>query len=97
MFLTSRSPRRRPSWAIIRSKHADFQPVKAQPDEAWDMDVEKLIVSREGYDKMKAELDRLVTVEMVNISKELTKVADVSADMQGKRRVQRPDGKAGDA
>jgi transcription elongation factor GreA len=67
---------------IIKSKYPDFQPVKIQPDEAWELDVEKLIVSQEGYEKMKAELDRLVTVELVNISKELTKVADVSADIR---------------
>ncbi|OHD65625.1 MAG: hypothetical protein A2176_13345 [Spirochaetes bacterium RBG_13_51_14] len=67
---------------IIRAVHPDFQPVKAQPDEVWDLDVEKLIVSREGYEKMKAELDRLVNVELVNISKELSKVADVSADIR---------------
>jgi len=31
---------------------------------------------------MKSELDHLATVELVNISKELTKVADVSADLR---------------
>ena len=77
-----RNRRRRRSSAIIRAKHAGFQPLNLQPDEAWDLDVEKLIVSREGYEKMKAELDRLVTVELVNNSKELTKVADVSADIR---------------
>jgi transcription elongation factor GreA len=75
-------PQKEAFLGIIRSKHGDFQPLKVQPDEAWDLDVEKLIVSREGYEKMKAELDRLVTVELVNNSKELTKVADVSADIR---------------
>ncbi len=68
--------------SIIKAKYPDFQPVKTQPDEVWELDVEKLIVSQEGYEKMKDELDRLVTVELVNISKELTKVADVSADIR---------------
>ena len=75
-------PQKEAFLAIIQSKHGGFQPLKLQPDEAWDLDVEKLIVSREGYEKMKAELDRLVTVELVNNSKELTKVADVSGDIR---------------
>jgi transcription elongation factor GreA len=68
--------------SIIKAKYPDFQPVKVQPDEAWEGDVEKIFVSAEGYEKMKNELDRLVNVELVNISKELTKVADVSADLR---------------
>jgi transcription elongation factor GreA len=75
-------PQKEAFLAIIRAKHEGFQPLNLQPDEAWDLDVEKLIVSREGYEKMKAELDRLVSVELVNNSKELTKVADVSADIR---------------
>jgi transcription elongation factor GreA len=75
-------PQKESFLAIIQSKHEGFQPLKLQPDEAWDLDVEKLIVSREGYEKMKAELDRLVSVELVNNSKELTKVADVSGDIR---------------
>ena len=75
-------PQKESFLALIRSKHEGFQPVKAMPDEAWEQDIEKLIVSQEGYDRMKAELDRLVTVEIVNNSKELTKVADVSGDMR---------------
>lgn len=67
---------------VIKTAYPDFQPLKAQPDEEWEIDLEKLIVSREGYDKMKAELDRLVTVELVKNSRELTKVADVSADIR---------------
>ncbi len=75
-------PQKESFLALIRAKYADFQPAKAQPDEGWEQDVEKLIVSREGYDRMKAELDRLVTVEIVNNSRELTKVADVSGDIR---------------
>ncbi len=68
--------------SAIRSVHPDFQPVSTQPDESWELDEEKLITSREGYEKMKSELDRLVSVELVNISRELAKVADVSADIR---------------
>ena len=75
-------PQKEAFLAIIQLKHGGFQPLKLQPDEAWDLDFEKLIVSREGYEKMKAELDRLVTVELVNNSKELAKVADVSGDIR---------------
>ncbi len=67
---------------VIRSSHPDFQPLSALPDEGWELDEEKLITSREGYEKMKAELDRLVNVDLVNISRELAKVADVSADIR---------------
>ena len=75
-------PQKEAFMAAIRASHADFQPVKTGADEVWEVDVEKLIVSREGYEKMKASLDRLVNVELVNISRELTKVADVSADIR---------------
>jgi transcription elongation factor GreA len=75
-------PQKEAFLGAIRASHADFQPVKTGADEMWEVDVEKLIVSREGYEKMKASLDRLVNVELVNISRELTKVADVSADIR---------------
>ena len=69
-------------FSIIKAKYGDFQQAGTQPGEALEFDEEKLIVSREGYEKMKSELDHLATVELVNISKELTKVADVSADLR---------------
>ena len=52
---TWRSPRRRRSLASSWPVHADFQPVKAEVRRGVGLDVEKLIVSREGYEKMKAE------------------------------------------
>ncbi|HOD13553.1 MAG TPA: transcription elongation factor GreA [Spirochaetota bacterium] len=75
-------PQKEAFLGVIKASHAGFQPVKTGADEMWEVDVEKLIVSREGYEKMKASLDRLVSVELVNISRELTKVADVSADIR---------------
>jgi transcription elongation factor GreA len=68
--------------SIIKARYGDFQQAAPQSEEAMDLDEEKLIVSQEGYKKMKDELDRMVSVELVNISKELTKVADVSADVR---------------
>ncbi len=65
----------------IKAAYPDFQKsgIQAQDESAGE---EKLIVTREGYDRMKAELDRLAKVEMVNLSRELSKVADVSADLR---------------
>jgi transcription elongation factor GreA len=41
-----------------------------------------MIVSREGYDKIVGELNRMVNVEMMNLTKELAKVSDVSGDIR---------------
>ncbi|MDY6934581.1 MAG: transcription elongation factor GreA [Spirochaetota bacterium] len=70
-------------YAIIKNKYPEFQ-VKThlQVAEDWDIDVEKLIVSQEGYDRMRAELNRMVNVEMASLSKELAKVSDVSGDIK---------------
>ena len=68
--------------SLIRSRFSDFQPITAHAEEGWEPDEEKLIVSEEGHRKMKAELDRLVNVELGRISRELNKVAEVSADIR---------------
>jgi transcription elongation factor GreA len=67
--------------SLITKKYAEFKvTVSTAKDENWEREVEKLIVSREGYDKMNAELNRMVSVDMITLSKELSKVADVSGD-----------------
>ena len=68
---------------MIREKYPDFQPVESGAgtgDIKWDSEI--LMVSQEGYEKMKNELERLVNVEMVSISKELAKVSETTGDMR---------------
>ncbi|HOO70368.1 MAG TPA: transcription elongation factor GreA [Spirochaetota bacterium] len=67
-------------YSYIKDKNPDFQ--YAASTEDWDYQTEKLIVTQEGYDKMKRELERLVNEEMVNLSKELAKVSEATGDMR---------------
>ncbi|MBN1531894.1 MAG: transcription elongation factor GreA [Spirochaetes bacterium] len=69
--------------AAIKSVHPDYQLDQAQRVEESDaVFSEKLIVSKEGYDKMKAELERLANVELVALTKELAIVSDPSGDLR---------------
>ena len=69
--------------SLIKEKYADFKlESSSQSEEDWEIDVEKLIVSKEGYEKMKAELNRMVNEEMVNLSKDLAKACNVSGDLK---------------
>lgn len=67
---------------IINERFGEMQKSTVVEDEEWKVDVEKLIVSREGYEKKKAELDYMVNVEMVNLSKELADVSEASGDIR---------------
>jgi transcription elongation factor GreA len=71
--------------ALIKAKYPDFS-VKAAGQagevEEWVPDVEKIYVSQAGFDKMKNEQKRMVNDEMMNITKELAKVSDVSGDIR---------------
>ncbi len=68
---------------IVKSVRPDFQADQPQPiDDVDSMISEKLIVSREGFEKMKKELDRLANVEMIALSKELAVVSDPSGDLR---------------
>ncbi|MDY6970223.1 MAG: GreA/GreB family elongation factor, partial [Spirochaetota bacterium] len=69
--------------SLIKEKYADFKlESSSQSEEDWEIDVEKLIVSKEGYEKMKTELNRMVNEEMVNLSKDLAKACNVSGDLK---------------
>lgn len=68
---------------LIKLKYPDFTVTdKSLAADEWKIDIEKLIVSQEGYNKMQAELNRMVTVEMVNLSKDLATTSDVSGDVR---------------
>jgi len=67
---------------IANEKFENFQTVHDTASEDWTVDVEKLIVSQEGYEKKKSELERMVKVDMVNLSKELSNVSEVSGDIR---------------
>jgi transcription elongation factor GreA len=69
--------------SLIKAKYPDFNATdKKISDEEWEIEPEKLIVSREGYNRMQSELSRMVNVEMVTISKELAKSSDISGDVR---------------
>lgn len=70
-------------YSLIKERYSDFKDTgQISMEEEWEVDVEKLIVSREGYDRMMSELNRMINVEMVNLTKELSKVSDVSGDVR---------------
>ncbi len=69
----------------IKSTFPDFKLKVFQPggeSEEWVLDVEKIYISRQGYDRMVAALNQMVNVEMTNLSRELGKVSDVSGDIR---------------
>ncbi|MBN2403286.1 MAG: transcription elongation factor GreA [Spirochaetes bacterium] len=70
-------------FSLIKMRYPDFNVTdKKISDEEWEIELEKLIVSKEGYNRMQSELNRMVNVEMVNLSKELAKSSDISGDVR---------------
>lgn len=72
-------------YLLIRAKYPDFKlaiPSQEKEAEEWAPDIEKLYVSQSGYDKILHELNRMKNVEMAELTNELKKVADVSADIR---------------
>ncbi len=67
---------------IIKEKYPGFKVGQTGSSEEAESDFEKLIVTQKGYDRKKAELERLVNVEMIDLSKELAKVSEVSGDLR---------------
>jgi len=65
--------------SIIKEKFPDFvlgQTASDMPEQL----VETFIVTQNGYDRKKAELDNMTSVEMTQLSKELAKVSEVTGD-----------------
>jgi transcription elongation factor GreA len=70
-------------FSLIKIKYPDFNVTdKKISDEEWEVELEKLIVSREGYNRMQSELNRMVNVGMVTLSRELAKSSDISGDVR---------------
>lgn len=67
---------------IVKSRFNNIQNAHDLVEEEWKNDVEKLIVSKEGYSRKKAEFEHLVNVEMVSLSKELSAVSEASGDIR---------------
>ncbi|HQO38979.1 MAG TPA: GreA/GreB family elongation factor, partial [Spirochaetota bacterium] len=67
---------------VIRERFGDIQKSATIADEEWKIDVEKLIVSKEGYDRKKSELEHMVNVEMSTLSRELADVSEASGDIR---------------
>lgn len=67
---------------VIRERFGDIQKSATIADEEWKIDVEKLIVSKEGYNRKKSELEHMVNVEMSTLSRELADVSEASGDIR---------------
>jgi transcription elongation factor GreA len=67
---------------IVKERFDDIQSSSDMVEEEWKSDIEKLIVSKEGYDLKKAELDQMGRVVKTELSKELSGVADASSDIR---------------
>ncbi len=67
---------------IIHEYFEDFSKAGEPEEEEFSFDSERFIVTREGFEAKKAELDKLVNVDMVNLSKELSKVSEASPDLR---------------
>lgn len=67
---------------IVKSRFDNIQSAHDLVEEDWKGDVEKLIVSKEGYDRKKSEFEHMTNVEMVTLSRELSAVSDASGDIR---------------
>jgi len=65
--------------SIIKERFSDFTWGQAASDISEQL-VETFIVTQQGYDRKKAELDNMISVEMTQLSKELAKVSEVTGD-----------------
>ncbi len=65
---------------IIREYYPDFSISEQAEQAGFDIPGEKLIVTPESYEQKKAILDRMVNEDLVNLSKELARVAENSSD-----------------
>jgi transcription elongation factor GreA len=65
---------------IIREYYPDFSISEQTGQGGFDTPGEKLIVTPESYERKKAILDRMVNEDLVNLSKELSRVAENSSD-----------------
>ncbi len=68
--------------ALIKERYSSFSLEQTEKAEDFKVIEEKLIATKEGYEKKKAELERMKKVEMAALSKELARVAEVSADVR---------------
>jgi transcription elongation factor GreA len=69
-------------YGIIKSKYPDFKQASTEKSaEEWTVDVEKLIVTQAGFERMQKELERM-NVEFRRLSNELKSAADVSGDVR---------------
>ena len=68
-------------YSIIREKYTAFAAEAQNGSGEGDMfDEEKLIVSPQGFERMSQELNRMVNIEMAQLSAELAKLANINGD-----------------
>lgn len=66
----------------IQQQYPDFEISSATQSESDDMIQEKLMVTTSSFNAKKAQYDEMVNNELVNITRELSKVAETSGDMR---------------
>jgi transcription elongation factor GreA len=67
----------------IKAKFPDFNEDQLQvSEESWEPEKEQLLVTQEGFDRKKEELEHMVKVQMVNLSRELAKVSEATGDVR---------------
>jgi len=68
---------------FITNKYSEFQQVDLSMDEDSDISIEKsLIVTEEGKEKKQLEHNRMINVELVEITKELANVSEIASDLR---------------
>ncbi|HPS58211.1 MAG TPA: transcription elongation factor GreA [Spirochaetota bacterium] len=67
---------------VINERFGDIQKSATVEDEEWKVDIEKLIVSKEGYERKKAELEHMLNVELATLTRELADVSEASGDIR---------------
>jgi transcription elongation factor GreA len=68
--------------SLVKEKFSDFSVDQLTHEELLEQDVEIFIVTQEGYNRKKDELDSMVKVEMVQLSRELSKVSEATGDLR---------------
>ncbi len=68
--------------ALVIEAYAGFKAGHNYASDEGEGDIERLIVTKAGFDRKKSELDKMVNVDMAALSRELSKVSEVSGDLR---------------
>ena len=68
--------------ALIKEKYPDFALESSKTEDVPEQLIESFIVTEKGYERKKAELENMSSVEMTQISKELAAVSEATGDQR---------------